>query len=118
MTTSKTKVYEVMATEHVLIHKMKYEQLAKSSNRMDDASVQTEQHFPDERSTDAYQQQQHTNDFPVSDDDFNSDASSKDNPDYDSYDVLQGFQPTEFNPFDTFGSAALPISTHLNYHWE
>ena len=23
-----------------------------------------------------------------------------------------------FNPLDTFGSAALPIGTHLNYHWE
>ena len=23
-----------------------------------------------------------------------------------------------FNLFDTFGSAALPIGTHLNYHWE
>ena len=23
-----------------------------------------------------------------------------------------------FNPFDTFGSTALPIGTHLNYHWE
>ena len=23
-----------------------------------------------------------------------------------------------FNPFDTFGSAALPIGTYLNYHWE
>ena len=22
------------------------------------------------------------------------------------------------NPFDTFGSAALPIGTYLNYHWE
>ena len=22
------------------------------------------------------------------------------------------------NPFDTFGSTALPIGTHLNYHWE
>ena len=22
------------------------------------------------------------------------------------------------SPFDTFGSAALPIGTHLNYHWE
>ena len=37
-----------MATEHVLIPKMKYEQLTKGSNRMDVASVQTEQHFPDE----------------------------------------------------------------------
>ena len=85
-----------MATEHVLIPKTKYEQLAKGSNRMDDASIQAEQYFPDERSTDAYQQQQDTNDFPMSDDDFNSDASSEDNPDYDSYDILQGFQPDEF----------------------
>ena len=22
------------------------------------------------------------------------------------------------NPFNTFGSAALPVGTHLNYHWE
>ena len=77
-----------MATEHVLIPKTKYEQLTKGSNRMDDASTQTEQHFPDERPTDAFQQQQNTNDFPMSDDDFNSDASSEDNPDYDSYDIV------------------------------
>ena len=32
----------------------------------------------------------------MSDDDFNSDASSEDNSDYDFYDILQGFQPTEF----------------------
>ena len=47
-------------------------------------------------SIDGYLQQQDTNDFSMSDDDFNSDASSEDNPDYDFYDILQGFQPTEF----------------------
>ena len=37
-----------MATEYVLIPKTKHEQLTKGSNRIDDASVKTEQHFPDE----------------------------------------------------------------------
>ena len=33
--------------------------------------------------------------------------------------TLSGWTRTEeVNPFDTFGSTALPIGTHLNYHWE
>ena len=75
-----------MATEHVLIPKTKYEQLAKHGSTMDDASTQTDVH--NEQSSDQYFNQQADS----SDMSYNTDTG---NPDYNSYDILQGFNPSE-----------------------